>query len=122
MSDAAAQMRARLEDGDWRALVEPVHWVLLEVTLLIDPSWWPPARARCAERLLEAAPELAPEQMAIWVTRWREVRDEQGIDATTDVDIAWARACCGDHEEYAPHRIALDLLEWYPPGRYLPEE
>ncbi|RYE85622.1 MAG: hypothetical protein EOO75_16775 [Myxococcales bacterium] len=120
MSDEAGQLRARLEEGDWRALVEPVSWVLLEVTLMIDPSWWPPARTCCAEELLEAAPELSPEQMTAWSDRWREVHDARGLDATIDVDIAWARACYGDRAEYAPHRIVLDLLEWYPPERYLP--
>ena len=69
MTDETSPLRQRLEDGDWRALLDP----LVSLVLLSDPGpWWRQASNTCRLALIEHLVSLlSPEARVAALDDWR---------------------------------------------------
>lgn len=104
--DEMGRLRARLEAGDWRALVEPAGEGLLTLALLSDPAWpWREAWAACLAELLRP-----------WWRRTKAQRFGRRVEETTAQALASpAQLEEDDLEERRRQRwrLALDPGYWF---------
>ncbi len=89
-SDEVSELQERLENGDWRAMLEPGAEGLLTLALLADPDWWVRAIDQVREMIGSDLHDADSREVKLVLRDWCEA--PRGSPEEAAVLLRWCEA------------------------------